>query len=73
MEKTYKAIVIILLLVVSIFSVLSYIKINNVYLDLDVVYRIVSDNWWKLIQQDNRIEDIKSDLQYLESTLVHYE
>lgn len=73
MEKTYKVIVIILLLVISIFSVLSYIKINNVYWDLDVVYRIVSDNWWKLIQQDNSIEDIKSDLQYLESTLVHYE
>lgn len=73
MEKTYKIAVIILLLVISLFSILSFIKINNVYWDLDVVYSIVSDNSWKLIQQDNKIEDIKSEIEYVENSLIKYE
>lgn len=73
MEKTYKIAVIILLLVISLFSILSFIKINNVYWDLDVVYSIVSDNSWKLIQQDNKIEDIKSEIEYFENSLIKYE
>lgn len=73
MEKTYKIAVIILLLVISLFSILSFIKINNVYWDLDVVYSIASDNSWKLIQQDNKIEDIKSEIEYVENSLIKYE
>ena len=73
MEKTYKIAVIILLLVISLFSILSFIKINNVYWDLDAIYSIASDNSWKLIQQDNKIEDIKSEIEYVENSLIKYE
>ena len=73
MDKAYKFIVLILLATTTTFAILCFIKLNNVYWDLDVVFSIASDNSWKLIQQDNKIEDIKSEIEFLENTLVHYE
>ena len=64
MEKTYKIIVIILLLVTSIFSILSYIKISNVY--IDGVYRDLSIIKWMLIDQEDSINYIKWEVDFLE-------
>ena len=64
MEKTYKIIVIILLLVTSIFSILSYIKISNVY--IDGVYRDLSFIKWMLIDQEDSINYIKWEVDFLE-------
>ena len=73
MDKAYKFIVLILLATTTTFAILCFIKLNNVYWDLDVVFSIASDNSWKLIQQDNKIEDIKSEIEFIENALVHYE
>ena len=64
MEKTYKIIVIILLLITSIFSILSYIKISNVY--IDGVYRDLSIIKWMLIDQEDSINYIKWEVDFLE-------
>lgn len=64
MEKTYKIIVIILLLITSIFSILSYIKISNVY--IDGVYRDLSFIKWMLIDQEDSINYIKWEVDFLE-------